>query len=50
MSDEMPQPVATFLQNAESVYDEYDEGYIDPDAALSVLGDHITELRDSYED
>jgi hypothetical protein len=50
MSEEMPEPVRQFIENAETVYDEYDEGYIDPDAALSVLGDHITELRDTYED
>lgn len=47
--DEMPPPVETFLEQVEGVYLEYDEGYLDPDAALSVLGDHVSELRDAYE-
>ena len=46
----MPEPVREFIRKAERVYDEYDEGYTDPDAALSVLGDHITDLRDTYEE
>ncbi|MGM0591227.1 MAG: hypothetical protein ACQETI_06270 [Halobacteriota archaeon] len=50
MADEMPEAVSKFIRDAERVYDEYDEGYIDPDAALSVLGDHITRLRDSYDE
>lgn len=50
MDDEIPEPVATFLDQAEAVFYEYDEGYVDPDAALSRLGDHVGDLRDAYED
>jgi hypothetical protein len=49
MSDDLADAVETFVEEAESVYDEYDEGYLDPDAALSRLGDHIADLRDTYE-
>ncbi|MFB6107324.1 MAG: hypothetical protein ABEJ82_00585 [Haloplanus sp.] len=41
--------VETFLDSAERVYDEYDDGYVDADAALSRLGDHVADLRDDYE-
>jgi hypothetical protein len=50
MSEEMPEPVAEFIENAERVFHDYDDGYVDPDAALSLLGDHVSELRDTYED
>jgi hypothetical protein len=49
MSDDLADAVETFVEEAEAVYDEYDEGYLDPDAALSRLGDHIGELRDTHE-
>jgi hypothetical protein len=41
--------VADFLDATERVYDEYDDGYVDADAALSRLGDHVSTLRDAYE-
>jgi hypothetical protein len=41
--------VADFLDATERVYDEYDDGYVDADAALSRLGDHVSTLRDTYE-
>ncbi|WP_248896930.1 hypothetical protein [Haloplanus halobius] len=47
--DELEDEVAAFLDVAERVYDEYDDGYIDADAALSRLGDHVSDLRDAYE-
>ncbi|WP_192918577.1 hypothetical protein [Salinigranum salinum] len=47
--EETPEPVAEFIDAAEKIYHEYNEGYIDPDAALSRLGDHVAELRDTYE-
>jgi hypothetical protein len=50
MDDETPDAVATFLDQAESVFHDYDEGYLDPDAALSRLGDHVSDLRDAYEE
>ncbi|MFB6101289.1 MAG: hypothetical protein ABEJ73_01845 [Haloplanus sp.] len=48
-SDDIDTEVETFLDAAERVYDEYDDGYVDADAALSQLGDHISALRDAYE-
>ncbi len=42
--------VAEFLDAAERVYDEYDDGYVDADSALSLLGDHVSTLRDAHED
>jgi len=39
--------VATFLAGADDVYDEYDRGYVDADAALSVLSSRIDDLRDA---
>jgi hypothetical protein len=47
--DEITEAVDEFLDRAESVFHDYDEGYVDPDAALSRLGDHVSELRDVYE-
>ncbi|MFC7137113.1 hypothetical protein [Halobaculum litoreum] len=37
--------VAAFLAGADDVYDEYDKGYVDADAALSVLATRIDDLR-----
>ncbi|MFB6256598.1 MAG: hypothetical protein ABEH58_07745 [Haloplanus sp.] len=49
MTDDLDTAVADFLDAAERVYDEYDDGYVDADAALSQLGDHVSTLRDTYE-
>jgi hypothetical protein len=49
-ADQTPEPVAAFVDAAEQVFYEYNEGYLDPDAALSRLGDHVAELRDTYDD
>jgi hypothetical protein len=46
---ELETEVERFLDSVERVYDEYDDGYIDADAALSRLGDHVSDLRDAYE-
>ena len=48
-SEDLDAEVATFLDAAERVYDEYDDGYVDADTALSQLGDHVSTLRDAYE-
>jgi len=48
-TEETPEAVGRFIDQAESVFHEYEEGYLDPDSALSLLGDHISELRDTYE-
>ncbi|WP_187347689.1 hypothetical protein [Haloplanus rubicundus] len=49
MTDDIDTAVTDFLDAAERVYDEYDDGYIDADAALSRLGDHVSTLRDAHE-
>lgn len=46
MSDELDEAVEEFLRNADSVYDEYEQGYADADAALSMLETHVESLRD----
>ncbi len=49
MDDELDDAVETFIDSAENVFDEYDDGYMDADAALELLGDYVSELRDTYE-
>lgn len=44
MSDD-DQPIEQFLDEAETVYGEYENGYVDADVALSQLEGHIEELR-----
>ena len=41
--------VEQFLQGADEVYDEYDQGYVDADAALSMLDDRLNGLRDAVD-
>lgn len=47
MSDDA---VKTFLRASKKVYKEYDQGYMDADAALSLLETHIEELRENAEE
>ena len=42
--------VEEFLRSAESVYSEYDQGYVDADASLRQLRRHIDELREATRD
>lgn len=49
MSDELETAVESFLDDADTVFGEYDQGYMDADAALSLLRDHIEELEEEYE-
>ena len=45
-----PEPaVETFLDKADSVFADYENGYTDPDAALAVLESHVDALRESVE-
>lgn len=41
--------VEEFLDDANYVYSEYEQGYMDADAALSVLEGHLDDLREEYE-
>lgn len=38
-----------FLDEAETIFGEYDEGYMDADAALRRLRTHIEDLEDARE-
>ncbi len=41
--------VEEFLDGADAVYAEYEQGYMDADAALSVLEGHVEDLREEHE-
>lgn len=41
--------VEQFVGEAETVYDEYDQGYIDADVALRRLRPHLDDLAESTE-
>lgn len=47
---EMHEAVAEFLSGADDVYGEYDQGYMDADAALSLLSGRIDDLREAVSD
>jgi hypothetical protein len=47
MSDDLEDAVAQFLESADSVYAEYDQGYVHADAALSMLEPHVESLREA---
>ncbi|MFC5366992.1 hypothetical protein [Salinirubrum litoreum] len=49
MSDDLTESVETFLSDTQTVLREYDQGYMDADAALSVLEGHIDDLREDFE-
>ncbi|GGM65858.1 hypothetical protein J2752_000248 [Halarchaeum rubridurum] len=42
--------VSDFLDGADAVYEDYDRGYTDADAALHVLESHLTDLREAYDE
>lgn len=48
MSD-LEDAIADFLEGADAVYHEYERGYMDADAALSVLEGHVDDLREEFE-
>lgn len=41
--------VSEFLREADAVYEDYERGYVDADAALATLESHIEELTDAVE-
>lgn len=41
--------VEEFLRRAETVYGEYDQGYVDADAALRQLRPHVDDLEAAVE-
>jgi hypothetical protein len=46
---ELESAVDRFLDGAAAVYGEYEQGYMDADAALTALERHVTELRRAAE-
>ncbi|MFC4358852.1 hypothetical protein ACFO0N_12960 [Halobium salinum] len=48
-ADDLEAAVGAFLSDAEEVLGEYNQGYMDADAALSMLVDHMEELEDAYD-
>lgn len=50
MSDDTDAAVKEFLDAANDVYGEYEQGYMDADAALSLLETRIETLREEREE
>ncbi|MBP1985708.1 hypothetical protein [Halolamina salifodinae] len=50
MSDDTDEAVEEFLDAADKVYSEYDQGYMNADVALSQLETRIETLRDELEE
>ncbi|GAA0199334.1 hypothetical protein ACFFQF_15975 [Haladaptatus pallidirubidus] len=49
MTDADDANLEQFLRDVDKVYAEYENGYMDADAALSVLDDHLESLRAQIE-
>ncbi|EMA04445.1 hypothetical protein C439_02182 [Haloferax mediterranei ATCC 33500] len=49
MSDELETAVAKFLNDYKRAMTEYEKGYADADATLSVVDSHVDELREAQE-
>ncbi|MCL7418203.1 MAG: hypothetical protein M8354_10245 [Halalkalicoccus sp.] len=45
---ELEESVEEFLDDADYVLSEYEQGYMDADAAVSVLEGHIDDLREEF--
>ncbi|ELZ98823.1 hypothetical protein C440_00665 [Haloferax mucosum ATCC BAA-1512] len=49
MSDELEAAVTQFLNDYKRAMSEYEKGYADADATLSIIDSHVDELRDARE-
>ncbi|WP_198530003.1 hypothetical protein [Halorubrum aethiopicum] len=47
---DLAEAVDRFLEGADAAFDQYDQGYADADATVSVLRRHADDLRDALED
>ncbi|WP_415382548.1 hypothetical protein [Halosimplex sp. TS25] len=47
---DLDEAVEEFLDKTDTTLGEYDKGYADADATLTVLRDHISDLRDAAEE
>lgn len=50
MSDELEAAVETFLDEVDTAYGEYEQGYADADATLTLVMSHVEELEEAYEE
>jgi len=41
--------VGAFLRDVDAAHDDYDRGYTDADATLSVVMSHVERLREAYD-
>lgn len=42
--------IETFLERTDTALEEYDQGYADADATLSLVRTHVEDLRETVED
>ena len=47
---ELEDAVERFVREADTVYDEYENGYMDADAALGRIETHLDALREQVEE
>jgi hypothetical protein len=50
VTDDLESAVETFLRDVDTAHGEYEQGYADADATLSVVMSHVDELREAYEE
>lgn len=50
MSDDLPAAVDEFIDGTDAALEEYDQGYADADATVSVIRSHLADLRDATDD
>jgi hypothetical protein len=47
--DDLADAVERFLDGTDAALAEYDQGYVDADATVSVIRTHVDELRDAVD-
>ncbi|SFR68830.1 hypothetical protein [Halogeometricum limi] len=50
MADELEDAVGTFLSDVKKAHSEYEKGYVDADATLELVMNHVEDLKETYED
>jgi hypothetical protein len=48
-TDDLEEAIERFVRDTRGVYEEYEDGYIDPDAALWTIEGHIDRLETRLE-
>ncbi len=48
--DDLSAAVDRVIEGTNTALEEYDQGYVDADATLSVIRSHLDDLRDARED